>query len=285
MTHATVRAQFFAIAALSCALLFNAGCASSPYQYGHDLETATTLRLQPDEPQFTYGTPRGFLDAADWMWPDSLLAKLLLWNVHIDSHEISPQTEDALRVYLHTNSLLNVKVRVNDYAVKDEWRRLFKNRSVGPLWRYTLGILSCAMYTVLPGRWFGGDNYNPYTNTINLYSDVPVVALHEGAHSKDFAGRKYKGIYAAIYMIPFVSLFHEAVATGDVVGYLREERLSQDEKNAYKVLYPAYATYIGGSISDFVPPPYNYAVIGAAVIPAHITGRIKASYVEPAAED
>lgn len=38
-------------------------------------------------------------------------------------------------------------------------------------WRYSIGMLSWLQYTLLPGRLFGGDHYNPYSNTISLYSD------------------------------------------------------------------------------------------------------------------
>ena len=48
---------------------------------------------------------------------------------------------------------------------------------------------------------------------------------------------------------------------------------------AYKLLYPAYATYIGGNIGQYLTIPWNYAVQVGAVIPAHIVGRIKAAGV------
>ena len=52
-------------------------------------------------------------------------------------------------------------------------------------------------YTAFPERIFaafpfigGGDHYNPYTNTINIYSDHRAIVLHEGGHAKDFARRR-----------------------------------------------------------------------------------------------
>ncbi|MCP4004231.1 MAG: hypothetical protein GY725_08555 [bacterium] len=85
-------------------------------------------------------------------------------------------------------------MRLNQYSVPGEWARLFRNRNIGGFWRYTFGILTLATYTALPQRAFGGDNYNPFTNTINIYSDVPAIVLHEGGHAKDFARRESKGV-------------------------------------------------------------------------------------------
>jgi hypothetical protein len=145
---------------------------------------------------------------------------------------------------------------------------------VGAGWRYTVGILSALGYTILPGRLFGGDNYNPYTNTINLYSDLPAVALHEGAHAKDFAVREYKGTYAFLYMWPIVPLYTEAVATSDVLSYLWANADTEGEQAAYKVLYPAYATYVTGPFVDYTTPEGWIALAG--VIPGHAIGRWKA---------
>ena len=144
--------------------------------------------------------------------------------------------------------------------------------------RYTLGIISVSFYTILPGRFFGGDNFNPYTNTINLYSDDPSIALHEAGHAKDFASRELKGAYSAIYALPFVALYHEAVATSDALSYLLDQNCSEERKDAYNILYPAYSTYIGGNIATFTSPVLQYV----GIIPGHIAGRIASANVEDA---
>ena len=194
------------------------GCASTPYKYGPAYTSPHEFKMPEGQTQIERGRPNGFLDASDWFTPNSLFAKLILWNWKVDRHYISPETEAAIVTYLEKNNMPDVKVRLNQYRPGGEWNRLFRNRSVGAGWRYTLGILSCVGYTVLPGRFFGGDNYNPYTNTINLYSDVPAIALHEAGHAKDTADKKWRGTYAAIYALPFVPLWHEAEATGDAIG-------------------------------------------------------------------
>jgi hypothetical protein len=257
----------------------SSGCVSVPYAYGTGRIAEDAARSPPVQQQFIYGKPNKFLDAADWFWPESLLGKLLLWNKNIDSHQISPQTVDAMKTFMTENDLRNVQVLVNGYYPGNQWKRLFKNKTVGGGWRYTFGILSVVGYTILPGRFFGGDAYNPYTNTVYLYSDEPVIALHEAGHSKDFGRREWKGTHAALYQIPFVNLYYEANASSDALSYL-ECRDPERQKEGYKLLYPAWSTYAGGNVSDFLLESPWWAL---SVIPGHIVGRIQAANVEPCA--
>ncbi len=258
--------------------LLTCGCATQPYRYGvayNDPRLADVPPLTPEN-QIVRGRPDWLLDRTDYIWPGSLLGKLVLWDRRVDSHEIDEQTEAVIRRYLEVNRLEHVKVRLNAYHVRDEWRRLIHNRSVGWGWRYTLGMLSWLQYTLLPGRIFGGDHYNPYTNTIHLYSNIPAVAVHEGGHAKDFAGRRWKGTYAFVYSIPFVALYHEARATNDALGYLHAEENPALQREGYRILYPAYGTYLGGSTESPLPLADPTLYIGA-VLGGHVLGRLHAS--------
>ncbi len=263
---------------LLCVLV--TGCTTQPYTYGTGRGDRDKGLYPPMEQQIFIGKPSPVLDAADWYWPPSLLAKLLLWNIDIDSHEISDETLDVLKKYVADNDLADVQILVNTYKPGNQWQRLFKNRTMNPFWRYTLGILSVSFYTILPGRFFGGDNFNPYTNTLNLFSDVPSIALHEAGHAKDFASRELKGTYSAIYALPFVALYHEGVATSDALSYLLDQNCSEERKDAYNLLYPAYSTYVGGNIAPFTSPVIQY--IG--IIPGHIAGRIASANVDDVEE-
>lgn len=255
-----------------------AGCATVPYRYGieRDGVPPPVRKLREGEPQIERGQPNTLIDGVGWIV--GIPGKILLLDIRVNNHSIRPQTEEVLRAYLDKNGLTQVKVRVNQYAPLGEWHRLQANKNVGWGWRYTFGMVSWLLYTVLPGRIFGGDNYNPYTDTINLYSDVPAIALHEAGHAKDFARRKWKGLYAAAYMIPGVSLYHEAQATGDVMGYLRVDGTAQEEKEGYHVLYPAYATYLGGGLAQYVLP--LPAVYYGAIAGGHVVGRVRGAGVE-----
>ena len=277
-----MRQGFSRVGALLLLLLMAmavSGCATIPYRYDMKIERDDTLQLRPGEQQIERGHPNKFLDGAGH-YVVSLPSKLILWNWNVDKHKISPETEEAIKRYLAENGLNNVKVRLNECAPGDEFHRLFKNKSVGGFWRYTLGILSVVSYTVLPGRFWGGDNYNPYTNTINIYSDHPAILLHEGGHAKDFAWRKLKGTYAAIRLIPIVPLFQEAKANGDAIGYYIDKDYRTEQKRAYKILYPAFGTYVGGEAVRWYAGPVAPLLGAVFAIPGHIVGRIKASRID-----
>jgi hypothetical protein len=262
------------------------GCAHAPYTTGPGSVNPYNVKLMGSEPQIESGTPYKVLDfAGSWLNPISLLSKILLWNTKVDNHKVSEETILALKQYLADNKLHDVKVRINQYAPGAEWSRLFRNKSVGAGWRYTMGILNVAMYTFIPDRFFGGDNYNPYTHTINIYSDHPAIAIHEAGHAKDFEASTWRGTYAMVGLVPLASLWGETQATGDAIGYLREKDLKESEARAYKVLYPAYATYITGDSMDLwslfnpIDKMVMLAVQAATVIPLHIAGRVKAARV------
>lgn len=204
-----------------------------------------------------------------------VFSKLILWNWKVERHNIQDDTEKALEAYLEANSgeLGDVAVQLNRYAPQDSWGRLFKNKGVKWPYRYTLGFLSVLFLdTILAGRIFGGDRYDPFTHTVHIYSDLPSIALHELGHAHDFALRRYRGSYALLRIIPFTDLYQEYHASHEAFEYVREENMTETEIEAYKVLYPAYGTYAGGYL-------FRYgSVIGAVV--GHIWGRIEAHKLE-----
>lgn len=266
---------------LVTAIIFTTGCASNNYTYKSDRAEMDNPLYPTMEHQIIVGAPHRFLDASDWYWVGSLLGKLIIWNKNIDSHEVSDETLSYLNDYLQKNEMDNVQILVNTYKPGNQIVRLAKNRSMGAAWRYTFGALSVFSYTIFPGRFFGGDNYNPYTHTINLYSDDFAIALHEAGHAKDFASRKKKGLYSAMRIIPGFALYQEAVASNDTLSYLRAEGLHIERKHAYRTLHPAYGTYLGGTL---LGPVSTFAgVIGA--IPGHISGNIAAAMVEAPESD
>jgi len=263
---------------LTLSLLLCGSCATVPYRQGITFED-TRLPDRPSfESQIVRGRPNRVLDKTDWVWPGSLLGKLILWDRRVDSHVIGEETEEVMRRYLAHNELAHVQVRLNMYAPRDEFRRIVDNKSVGAGWRYTLGMISWLQYTLLPGRVLGGDHYNPFSNTINLFSDIPAIAVHEGGHAKDFADRKWKGTYAFAYIIPFVNLHHEAVATGDALGYLLAEESHELQVEGYRIMHPAYGTYVGGNLG-FLFPDQQIGLFIGSVLGGHVTGRTKAARI------
>jgi hypothetical protein len=233
-------------------------------------ELLLSPELHDEQPQVQRGKRRKVIDTVGWVIgiPD----KIILWNRRIDNHNISPRTEAVVGEYLAVNGLDTTRVRLNQYAPLDDWRRLVRNKRVGAPWRYTFGTVTLLYETLLPGRVFGNDHYNPYTDTVHLYSDVPAIALHEAGHAKDFARRKWKGTYAAVYILPGAPLYHESIATGDALAFAQTYSSPVEHREAYNVLYPAYGTYAGSALGSAFPR-YSNPLYYSSVVGGHIWGR------------
>jgi hypothetical protein len=143
------------------------------------------------------------------------------------------------------------------------------NRLCEPALSIRRELFGCGQYSAASGRRADIEEQSE--------SGAGCVALHEAEHAKDFARRKYKGTYAFAYMVPFFNLYPEAEATSDALGYLRTYEQPTDQKEGYNTLYPAYGSYIGSDVADWLAFPWNYAAMAAGVIPGHIVGRIRSA--------
>jgi hypothetical protein len=257
-------------ACASVLLLALVGCKVGPYQYGH---FHTDGERAPEDVTIEYGQPNKTLDRIGKIV--GFPAKILPMNAKINDHEISRSTENKLRDYLARNDLNDIAVFINHYDPQRQWQRLRENKRIGAGWRYTVGAMSVIGYTVFPGRIFGGDNYNPYTNSLYLNSDVTAMVLREAAYGKDVHSQKMPGTYAFIQDLPIIGLWSDSRAVRDVIGYAREQEDWGVEKEAYHVLFPQMgiaSTSIGGM---FMASSWWGGMAlgagGAAV--GHVTGR------------
>ena len=203
----------------------------------------------------------------------SLPGKLILWDWQFNSHSISALTEQQLVAYRNTRHLPafeRTAWRLNEYTPLKDLGALVKNRDVAWPYRLLFGLPTTLITDVfLPGRIFPwGDYYNAYTNTIHLYSDDVTIALHESGHAYDFAAFPHKGTYATLRLVPFMDLYQEARATDEAINYLVRIEDRETEFRAYRVLWPAYGTYIGA----YVPVAFGSA---AGALFGHIAGRTK----------
>jgi hypothetical protein len=248
------------------------GCATTPYRYGrfHDPQSHGDA---PTNVTIVHGTPNKTLDRIGQVV--GFPARILPLNSKINHHQITPETEEKLTTYLERNDLADVTVFVNYYGPKDQWRRLRDNKQIAAAWRYTAGSISVIAYTLLPGRIFGGDHYNPFTNSLYLNSDVPAVALREAAYAKDVRSHKLPGTYAVVQEVPVVGLWSDSRAVGDVIGYARDQEDWEVERQAYHVLFPqlGIATTSGGGalVSSVWWGGPALGAGGAAV--GHVVGR------------
>lgn len=198
--------------------------------------------------------------------------KLILFNWKVKRHRITRETAETVELYLkaHENELGNVAVQLNRWAAGDSLKRLLRNKRVSPAFRYTFGFLTVLVSDVLGlDRVLGGDRYNPFTHTVFLYSDLPSIALHELGHARDFSRRRYRGSYAMFRLFPFADLYQEYKASEIAFDYMRERGLHSTEIEAYKILYPAYGTYVGNYF-------FGMGAVPCALL-GHLVGRTEAS--------
>ena len=216
----------------------------------------------PQTIEVEYGRPRALVDGAGWVV--GIPRKLLLWDRRVDNHDVSRDTVRAITDYLAHRGCPSVKVRVNQYDPCGEWRRLVSNRRVGPGWRYSLGVLRHLRYTLLPGRLFGGDEYNPYTDTLSLYSDASAIGLAEAAYAHDVHGRNHPGFYTASQSLPLVAMWHESLATNEVLTYVAIHGDAAQIAETRRLLYARYGLVLGGELGSVLPDGSTiFQVVGA----------------------
>jgi len=155
-----------------------------------------------------------------------------------------------------------------------EWKRLARNRQIGWGWRLTGGTLETLKYTVLPGRLFGEDWHNPFTNSINVYSDIPALAINEAAYARDVQERKNPGAYATSQIFPLVNMWHETAATQETLRYVSKVGTEAEREEAYRILYPSYGGNWGAGIGSFVPFGNAYARLAGAFV-GHAANRLR----------
>ncbi|MEP3479298.1 MAG: hypothetical protein ABJZ55_08630 [Fuerstiella sp.] len=200
--------------------------------------------------------------------------RIAIWNRGVSNHKVSARTEDQLVDYLESNNLDSTLVRVNQYDPIGEWKRLATNDQIGFGWRSTFGAYNMFKYTLIPGRIGGGDWYNPYTNTVNLYSDVPALALTSAAYAKDVAGRSHPGAYAALQDVPVIGIQADTLATEEVLHY-STAKFSAEEASEYReVLAPAYGATVGAQLVSFLPYGSLIGRLGGAAV-GHVTNSIQ----------
>lgn len=244
------------------------GCAATPYRYSRFHQPSETPQ---QEVVFEYGEPHKVLDSLAWV--TGIWSRILTLNSHVNNHELTDETKAKLTAYLERNDLTDVLVRVNQYDPKGEWRRLRENDRIGPGWRYTAGLLYMTHYTLLPGRVFGGDVYSPFTNTLNLNSDVSAIVMHEAAYAKDIHSRSLPGSYAVVNELPGISLWRHSLGVNEILGYAQENQDWIVERETYRVVYPQMGMHATAPSGFFVPFWDGFALTMVGAAAGHVTGR------------
>ena len=233
---------------LCCLVLSSIGCSTFNALEKHEIiYDSPATQIQPV--QIQRGRPRPIIDAAGKFF--GLPNRIAIGKSCIDSHSVSHATEMKITNYLEQNNLNSVLIRSNQYAPLDEFKRTLANDRIRPIWKSTFGTYNLLKYTLLPGRIVGGDWYNPYSNSLHVYSDVPTLAISRAAYAQDLQTRVNPGAYAAIKDIPFAGLSHETTATQLALQWYEDK--PEEIAAAREVLLPSYGASVGGQIASVVP--------------------------------
>ena len=98
------------------------------------------------------------------------------------------------------------------------------------------------------------------------------IAIHEMGHVLDFQRRSMPGLYALLRFVPGVALYQEYLASLYAVEHFREHGMRDEEIRAYRVLFPAYSTYLFGTLVDLFPSAATKWVLFPVVAAGHAMG-------------
>lgn len=247
------------------------GCAQHRYQYGvgrHDVCDRDNSAISGN--RTTYGGSYPRLDRIERSVrvPVDFVKRHLPFKPK-DEEERSPEElrQEAVSLsqkYLHDNRLTDVYVDVRRYEPKEQWARLKANNRISPIMKYTGGSLSVLKYSLLPGRLFQSDEYNPYTDTLSLNSTKPIEAFCEAGSAKVYHQQTWPGVYASTQYIPFVPIGHKAAVASDVITYAHENGMQEMERELYPHTYgeiaktsvaQTFALFpVGTGVTQFVVP-------------------------------
>ena len=146
--------------------------------------------------------------------------------------------------YLSQNDLSDVHIAWREYDPSDQWRRLWDNQDIHPIWKYTDGSMRIIASTILPERVFRLDRYNPHTKTLYLNSADASRAVYAAATAKDFLGHPWPGLYAVSRYVPIVPAYQHGRIAQDAITYAQ----NQDNWELERRMYPTAYSRVGGSL-------------------------------------
>lgn len=256
-------------AAILCLFLLTwAGCASSSYQFGMPNRPLTPAASE-EANQLTFGGEQPRLDRAE-RWIHYPSEKLRQWlpgkEPTLDPEERRSLALGKAQEYLELNELNDVHIDVRQYDPATQWQRLRENDRIHPIWKYTDGTLSHLSYTLMPGRVFRTDSFNPYTNTLSLNSTDPAMALYTAAEAKIIFNRRYPGLYLAACRFPIVGISNSVQVANDVLSYARIRQDWDSERELTPQIYSNFGADMVFHLFPFLPGSNEFPLFYAPLM-------------------
>lgn len=70
------------------------------------------------------------------------------------------------------------------------------------------------------------------------------------------------------------------IASGDALAYVQKREDPQLAQESYRILYPAYGTYLGNNVGSLFVSPVALPIYAGTVVAGHVAGRVKAKDVD-----
>lgn len=224
--------RFTGVRRLAALWLLAAGCAGAPYRFG----TSDTRGIESTAGRVvSQGTASPRLDRLERVLESPSRLPLIP-----DPPPDVPgeETLAALEEYLDRNGIRDLHIAIGEYAPRRHWSRIRENRQLGGVWKYPLGSVGWVLQTMIPDRVIDRTFYSPYSNTLVINSDDLPEVLAAAAYAKDIRSRTWRGPYALMANLPFVSMVHTVASTSDVLTYARHHDDWELERDCYRTLYP-----------------------------------------------
>lgn len=228
-----------------------AGCASGPYQYGvRDVASTIPSGNAGGLGVIQSGGHHPVVDRIESI----VQAPRRFFRKQFQQQPYDPIAETEARQaalnrsveYLAANGLNDLQIDYRRYEPREQWARLKANDRVAPFWKYTVGALDVARYSIVPDRALHRDRYDPLTNTLSINSTNPNRAVLEAASAKEFAQHQRLGTYAAAQRLPFVNTYHQSNVASDALSYARANEGWEAERR----LYPTAYANVAGSLAN-----------------------------------
>ncbi len=249
-----LQSRFVLIWVAAC-LLLQSGCIQKNYRYG--IANQDLLATLPRTPNLiTVGGNHPRIDSIERtvQYPKKMFQN---WfppsKPEEDPGALRLQAVQTATDYLDDNGLKGVYIDVREYNPREQWNRLQNNQRISSFWKYTGGSLYHLGYCVLPGRAFGMDSYNGFTNTLSINSTSSANSILHAGYVKKLYDQRYPGTYIAANWLPILPLFRDTAVASDVLTYARLKQNWPLERDLIPQVYAQLGGETVAQATSFIP--------------------------------
>lgn len=173
--------------------------------------------------------------------------------------------------YIESEEISGLNIDIDLYEPRLQWQRLKDAKHVGPLLKYTLGMLAHFRDVVLPARVFNQDRYNHFTKTLSLNSHSEASALYEAAMANEHVSAKSVFAATVVQRLPLGTTIARIRAGKEALDYSSAIKDPELKSELYPVVYRSVVSEALGDIGVFTSVSVNF--------PQRMVARVAASQI------